>query len=120
MSNIHLLSSIINDLENDLIKYTRKGSPNPGIVKTREKLIHQLTEVYENHKHLTLIEVFEQIQHDIDRVLKKDPELRGVVIVLPLRPGMFDAHKCGFISYAEMPKRKDKEPETYLDKDYYK
>jgi len=120
MSNIHLLSSIINDLENDLLKYTKKGSPNEGIVRMREDLIRQLSEVYDGYKHLKLIEVFEQIQYDIDKALDKDPELRGVVIVLPLRPGVFDSHKCGFISYAEMPKRIDKEPKTYLDKDYYK
>ena len=118
MSDIHLLGSIINDLENELAKYAKKKDASEYIIKARQHLIQQLSDVYDGYKHLTMWETFQQIQHDVDRLIEKDKELRNVIIVLSLKPGRFDAHRCALIDYTEREDSIPKKPKTYLDEGF--
>lgn len=118
MSDIHLLGSIINDLENELAKYAKKKDASEYIIKARQHLIQQLSDVYDGYKHLTMWETFQQIQHDVDRLTEKDKELRNVIIVLSLKPGRFDACHCGFIDFTDRPDVIPKKPKTYLDEGF--
>lgn len=121
MSSIHLLGSIINGMENELIKYSKKEGVNEGVVKQKQKLIQQLSDIYDSYKHITMWEVFEVINKDVDKLLAKDKELSHVIIVLPLYPVKFNASHCGFIDYSERDGVViESKPDTYLDEDYYK
>jgi len=120
MSNIHLLGSIINDLENELLKYSKKKDASDGIVKMRQDLINKLSDVYDGYKSITMWEVFSQIQSDVDKLREKDKEITSVLILLPLFPIEFDATHCAMIDYFARPIVKEIKPNTYLDKEYYK
>jgi hypothetical protein len=120
MNNIHLLGSIVNDLENELMKYAKTAKASDYIIKQRQKLIDQLSGVYDGYKDFTMWEAFRAVNEDINKLMERDKELSHVIIVFPLLPVKFDASHCGFIDYSERDDVVIKsKPDTYLDEGYY-
>jgi len=82
---IHLLPSIISDLENRLMKYTKDNPTEKelSLINKQKKLITQLSDIYKDYEDFTMYDTFRQVQDEINK-LNVD-ELDGLFIKVYLK-----------------------------------
>ena len=90
--SVHSLKGVIEELEQKLMKYRRGLGEHPAQKDTnyalrQEKLVNQLADIYATLEHLTLFDLFIQIQCEYDGMLNVDKEVDGLIIVIPLKEG---------------------------------
>lgn len=99
MNSIHIIPGIVEDLEARLKDYTKDNPSDKekAIIKRQQTLISQLNAVYSDFTHFRLYDDALQIQCEMDKLLKLDPELEGFIIKLYLKDNA-DSRKFGYIN----------------------
>ena len=85
---MYRLPSIIEEFEGKLKKLTSNPTPDKfqqAFIVKQLKLIDGLRDIYDTHSGFTLWDYFVEIQKSYDNLIKKDPQIDGLIINIDLR-----------------------------------
>jgi len=80
------LKSIIDDLTQRLIDYSKTANANQAYINRQQALINSLTAIYNSLERLNHFTLLYLIDQQLGKLLAENPEIDGVIISLYLKP----------------------------------
>ena len=93
----YALKNLIEELIKNLRKYAESKNPNPSTVQHKNELIIELTRIYNSLPKSKYSDTFQHIKSELDLIISKHPEIKGVIVIIPLKNTQYDFSKFAFI-----------------------